>query len=214
MSATAFSWDLFQRVPIVGIIRGMKPGQLRQILPIYQEAGLTNVEITMNTEDAEEMIQYALENFAGTLNIGAGTVCNKKDLKKALNAGAQFIVTPFTRKKIIKKCVEKDIPVFPGALSPGEIYTAYEAGAQIVKVFPAATLGPSYIKDLKGPLNSIKLMPTGGVDLENIEQFKQAGADGYGIGSPLFKKELIESEDWNSLKDHFKKFVLKIGALA
>lgn len=210
MSRKAFSWELFYKVPVIGIVRNLALHQLIKILPLYQQAGLTTVEITMNTPDAEEMIRYGVEHYRGTLNVGAGTVCNKEDLEKALNAGAQFIVTPIVRKKIIRSCVKQEIPIFPGAFTPGEIYKAWLAGASMVKVFPAKTLGAGYIKDVKAPLQQVKLLPTGGVDIDNIESFKKAGAEGFGVGSPLFKKDLIRDEDWEGLKAHFKRFAEKV----
>ncbi len=210
MSQKLFSWELFEKAPIVGIIRNVSLDDVKAILPICREAGLTTVEITMNTPNAAEIIKYALENEGSGLNIGAGTVCTKQDLEDALEAGSQFIVTPIISSKIIKTCVKKGIPVFPGAYTPTEIYKAWSLGASMVKIYPATALGPAYIKDVKAPLNQIKLLPTGGVSLDNIHDFKKAGADGYGIGSQLFDKELIKSKDWNGLKNHIQKFISKI----
>jgi 2-dehydro-3-deoxyphosphogluconate aldolase/(4S)-4-hydroxy-2-oxoglutarate aldolase len=206
MSQSKFQWDLFNKVPIIGIVRNISLGDVIEILPVYAEAGLNTIEITMNTADAEEIIQYAKDHFTGILNVGAGTVCTKQDLKKALDAGAQFIVTPITRRKIIRYCVKLEVPIFPGAFTPSEIYEAWSQGASMVKVFPASTLGPNYIKDLKAPLNDVKLVPTGGISLDNIVSFRKAGADAFGVGSPLFNKDLIREKDWNGLKEHFKKF--------
>ena len=214
MSESAFSWELFNRVPVIGIVRNLSMEEVIQILPLYYEAGLTTIEITMNTGGAEDMIRHARDQFNSKLNVGAGTVCTKDDLKKAIEAGAQFIVTPVTRRKIIRACVKKEIPIFPGAFTPSEIYKAWSAGASIVKVFPATTLGANYIKDVKAPLSQVKLIPTGGIDLENIESFKKAGAEGFGVGSPLFKKNLIRDKDWNALKEHFKLFVEKVSAVS
>jgi 2-dehydro-3-deoxyphosphogluconate aldolase/(4S)-4-hydroxy-2-oxoglutarate aldolase len=207
MSQSKFQWDLFDKVPIIGIVRNISLGDVIEILPVYAEAGLNTIEITMNTADAEEIIQYAKDHFTGILNVGAGTVCTKQDLKKALDAGAQFIVTPITRRKIIRYCVKREVPIFPGAFTPSEIYEAWSQGASMVKVFPASTLGANYIKDLKAPLNDVKLVPTGGISLDNIVSFRKAGADAFGVGSPLFNKDLIREKDWNGLKEHFKKFV-------
>jgi len=209
MSKHLFSWDSFYRVPIVGIIRGLTPVQVKNILPVYVESGLTTIEITMNTKAAEEIIRYARKTYT-QLNVGAGTVCTEKDLKLALDAGAQFIVTPIIDKKVIRSCVKKKVPVFPGAFTPTEIYQAWSLGASIVKVYPAKALGPSYIKDVKAPLDQIKLMPTGGIGLDDIDTYKKAGADGYGIGTPLFIKQLIDEKNWDALKVHFKKFVDKV----
>lgn len=207
MSQQSFSWELFKKVPIIGIIRHLSTDEIRQILPVYQAAGLTTIEITMNTAGAETSIQEALNQYSNTLNVGAGTVCTEDDLEKALDAGAQFIVTPIINKKIIRTCAKKGIPIFPGAFTPSEIYKAWTLGASMVKVFPTTTLGPNYIKDLKAPLSQIDLVPTGGITLENMSDFLNAGASGLGIGSHLFNKVLIKKKDWDGLKGHFQKFV-------
>ncbi|MHA4740252.1 bifunctional 4-hydroxy-2-oxoglutarate aldolase/2-dehydro-3-deoxy-phosphogluconate aldolase [Dyadobacter sp. MSC1_007] len=211
MSEHSFSWELFNKAPLVGIIRNVSPEDLKSILPIYREAGLTTVEITMNTPGATDMIRYAIENEHYGLNIGAGTVCTKEDLDLALEAGAQFIVTPVISKKVIKSCVKKGIPVFPGAFTPTEIYNAWTLGASMVKIYPATSLGPEYIKDLKAPMNQLKLLPTGGVGLENMAAFLKAGANGLGIGGQLFDKDLIKNKNWDGLKAHFLQFVQKLA---
>jgi 2-dehydro-3-deoxyphosphogluconate aldolase/(4S)-4-hydroxy-2-oxoglutarate aldolase len=211
MSEHSFSWELFNKAPLVGIIRNVSPEDLKSILPIYREAGLTTVEITMNTPGATDMIRYAIENEHHGLNIGAGTVCTKEDLDLALEAGAQFIVTPVISKKVIKSCVKKGIPVFPGAFTPTEIYNAWSLGASMVKIYPATSLGPDYIKDLKAPMNQLKLLPTGGVGLENMAAFLKAGANGLGIGGQLFDKDLIKNKNWDGLKAHFLQFVQKLA---
>jgi len=207
MSATLFSWDLFNKVPLVGIIRNLTLEEVKQILPLYHQAGLTTIEITMNTAQAAEIIRYAYEHYQNQLNIGAGTVCNTEDLEQALSAGAQFIVTPILDKKVVKTCVRRGIPIFPGAYTPSEIYKAWSLGAAMVKIYPATSLGPEYIKDLKAPLNKLKVMPTGGINLENLPRFLQAGADGFGIGGQLFDKQLIKEKNWPALSSHFKAFV-------
>ncbi len=211
MSEKSFSWALFNKVPLIGIIRNIPLEDVREILPLFQEAGLTTLEITMNTAGVDELLKYALDHFP-ELNIGAGTVCNKEDLKRALKLGAQFIVTPVVVPKVIKKCVSTGVPIFPGAYTPTEIYRAWSLGASMVKVYPATALGPDYLKDVKAPLNQIKLVPTGGVNLENIGQFREAGADGYGIGGQLFPKKLIQDKNWAGLKEHFGRFVEKLAA--
>ncbi|GAB4046436.1 bifunctional 4-hydroxy-2-oxoglutarate aldolase/2-dehydro-3-deoxy-phosphogluconate aldolase [Spirosoma litoris] len=207
MAQHAFSWELFEKAPIVGIIRGLSADVVARILPVYREAGLTTIEITMNTPGAEAMIQRALETSSEGLNIGAGTVCTKDDLDRALDAGAQFIVTPVVNKKVIKACVKRNVPIFPGAFTPSEIYNAWSLGASMVKVYPATSLGPDYIKDVKAPLNQLKLIPTGGISLDNIATYFKAGADGVGIGSHLFDKALIQQKNWSGLKDHFEQFL-------
>jgi 2-dehydro-3-deoxyphosphogluconate aldolase/(4S)-4-hydroxy-2-oxoglutarate aldolase len=207
MSSKGFSWEKFSKVPVVGIIRGLSFEDIRQILPVYVSSGLTTIEITMNTDSAKEIIRYAADHFSDQLNVGAGTVCNEKDLEEALSAGAQFIVTPIISEAVIRTCVQKDVPVFPGAFTPTEIYRAWELGASMVKVYPATSLGAAYIKDVKAPLNQIKLLPTGGINKDNIVDFKKAGADGFGIGGQLFDKQSIAVKDWGALESHFKEFV-------
>ncbi len=212
MSQIKFSWERFKQIPLVGIVRNIPLEDFRQLLPLYVEAGFTTIEITMNTPQVEELIQHARKKYPENLNVGAGTVCNIKDLDKALAAGAQFIVTPIVSKKVIRACVQQAIPIFPGAYTPTEIYQAWSWGASMVKVYPATALGPEYIKDVKAPLNQIKLMPTGGVNLDNIARFLQAGADGFGIGSQLFDKQYIQEKNWEALKNHFAAFIQKFTA--
>lgn len=207
MSSIRFSWELFDKAPIIGIIRNISFENVIRILPVYRNSGLTNVEITMNTPGAEDLISYAVTNEQEGLNIGAGTVCTEQDLERALEAGAQFIVTPIINENVIRTCVERQIPVFPGAFTPSEIYKAWSLGAPMIKVFPAASLGPAYLREVKGPLNEVKLVPTGGVNLENLKEFLKAGADGFGIGGQLFDKNRIEQQDWDGLKQHFQAFV-------
>lgn len=211
MNNQDFSWDSFSSVPIVGIVRNLSFDTVEKILPLYLSSGLTTIEITMNTPFAEDIIKFAVQKYKGQLNVGAGTVCNTHDLKVALDAGAQFIVTPILDAEVVKSCVSSNIPVFPGAYTPTEIYQAWQMGANMVKVYPATSLGPQYIRDVKAPLNQIKLMPTGGINLDNIHAFMAAGADGLGIGNQLFDKSFIKNEDWNGLELHFKKFIDKIS---
>lgn len=200
---SAFSAEQFAKVPIVGIIRNLGPEEVEAVLPIFVEAGLTTVEITMNTSGAADLIRNALNLYAGRLNVGAGTVRTDADLDAALTAGAQFIVTPTLNEAIIRRCVDQSIPVFPGAFTPTEIEQAWTLGATMVKVYPAGVLGPDYIRDVKAPLADVKLLPTGGIGAENLSAFLKAGADGVGMGGQLFDKSMIKNRDWDGLKRHF-----------
>ncbi len=203
-----FSWEKYNQTPVVGIMRGFSMEQIREIIPTYIESGFYTVEITMNSEGAETSIATLLKEYP-ELNVGAGTVCNMDDLKRALDAGSQFIVTPVIDEEVIKHCVKNNIPVFPGAYTPTEIYKAWSLGANAVKVFPATQLGVKYIKDVLGPLNTIKLLPTGGVDKNNINDFFNIGVVGCGMGSSLFDKKIIASGDKAALKEHFE--IIKKG---
>ncbi|WP_422080400.1 bifunctional 4-hydroxy-2-oxoglutarate aldolase/2-dehydro-3-deoxy-phosphogluconate aldolase [Ulvibacterium sp.] len=202
---TPFSWEYFKDAPLVGIIRGLDMETILQVAKVYKEAELSTLEVTMNTPDAIKIISTLRKEFP-KLNIGAGTVCSLNELQMAMKAGSQFIVTPILDEEVIKNCVTRNIPIFPGAFTPTEIYKAWNLGASAVKVFPATQLGPQYIKDILGPLNEIKLMPTGGVSKDNIKSFFQAGAYGAGLGGSLFNKALIGNGDYKGLRNHFKSF--------
>tara|TARA_R110002050_G_scaffold33846_7_gene85808 strand:- start:49109 stop:49750 length:642 start_codon:yes stop_codon:yes gene_type:complete len=204
LNKESFSWELYNRAPIVGIVRGVSMEVIRDIAKAYLKEGLHTIEITMNTAGATEMISKLRSEF-NDLNVGAGTVCNMEEYEKAVAAGAQFIVTPIIDEVVIKRAVAKGIPIFPGAYSPTEIYRAWSLGASAVKIFPATQLGVQFIRDISGPLNSIKLLPTGGVSLENIRSFFEAGVVGVGMGSSLFNKKLIRERDFEALAVHFSK---------
>jgi|SRR6218665_65137 len=207
-----FNRDKFNEMPVVAIARNIKAEDLSDLLPVFLQSGLTTLEITMNTAGAKEMISEFSRTYAGSLNIGAGTVCTMDDLEQALASGAQFIVTPVTDTQVIKACAANKIPVFPGAFTPTEIFNAWKAGADMVKVFPAATLGPGYIKEIKAPLNQIKLIPTGGINAENCISFLRAGADALGMGGQLLDNDLIRQKNRTGLLAHFSKTVQSIGA--
>ena len=202
MGNTGFSWEKLASGPMIGIIRNMTIDKVRMICECFQEAELSTLEITMNTSDVLTIIKTMRLEFPD-LTIGAGTVCTPADFENATRAGAQFIVTPITDETIIKKAIELGVPIFPGAMTPTEIFKAWSSGASAVKVFPAGQLGPGYIKDILAPLDKIKLVPTGGVNMNNIRQFFKAGATAVGMGGNLLNKNYIESNDTKGLIAHF-----------
>jgi len=201
-----FSWDLFNKMPVVGIIRGLSVDEIDFVLPIYKEAGFTTIEITLNTPEALSVIGSLANQYDGTLNVGAGTVCTLDELAAALDAGANFIVTPIFKSEVVKKCVSLQVPIFPGAFSPTEIYEAWELGASMVKLYPSSVVGPAYVSAVLAPLNKVKLMPTGGIHLSNMLAFMKAGAASLGIGSELFDKKIIQKRDSEAMLNHFKLF--------
>jgi len=202
----AFSMELFEEAPIIGIMRGLPAEHTAIIAENYFQSGLTCMEITMNSAGAAENIAMLTKAYAGHLNIGAGTVCSMHDLEMALKANARFIVTPIINEEVIKTCVSEKIPIFPGAYTPSEIYKSWHLGATMVKVFPATTLGPGYIKEVLAPLNYLKLLPTGGIGLHNFTSYLSAGAKGVGLGSHLFPADIIHNNDWTALKKLFTLF--------
>ena len=206
MHRPIFSWDLFDKMPVVGIIRGLSIDEIDFVLPIYKQAGFTTIEITLNTPEALSVIGSLATQYNGELNVGAGTVCTLDDLAAAVNAGANFIVTPIFKAEVVKKCVSMEVPIFPGAFSPTEIYEAWELGASMVKLYPASVVGPAYVSAVLAPLNKVKLMPTGGIHLSNMLAFMKAGATSLGIGSELFDKKIIQKRDSEAMLNHFTLF--------
>lgn len=202
-----FSWEAFNRIPVIGIMRNIAPEKMEILASRYIEAGFNTLEITMNSLDAAKTITHLTNEFGERLNIGAGTVLTLEDLDTALSSGAMFVVTPILNEDVIKACVARKIPVFPGAYTPTEIYKAWSMGASMVKVFPATQSGAQYIKEVLAPLNHIKLIPTGGISVHNFADFLRAGAKGLGMGSQLFSPELIKNDRWDELDKVFTEFV-------
>ncbi len=178
---------------IVAIIRGLDPRDMLKVAGALYDGGIRILEITMNSEQPIAAIDEVARAFGDQLVIGAGTVLDPETAGAAVSAGAKFILSPVVALDVIHAAKYLGVVSIPGAYTPSEIYTAYTSGADIIKVFPATS--PSYIKDIKGPLPQIPLLPTGGITVENIKDFKQAGAVGFGIGSSLIntKREITEA---------------------
>ncbi len=202
--AANFNRQFFDEFPVIGILRGVTPEQLDRIAAAAAAGGLRNLEVTMNTPGATAMITRLAETVGDRMNIGAGTVCTRDELDAAATAGACFIVTPILDVSIVRACKKLALVAVPGAFTPTEIYRAWDAGADFVKVFPATTLGPGYIKGVLGPLPQIRLVPTGGVSLNNIREYRDVGAAGFGIGGLLFNKERIAAGDWGWITDQVR----------
>ncbi len=208
-------WQRFRQMPLVGICRNVALGDLMNILPLYQSAGLHTIEITMNTPDAAGIIRTLVKEFGNELNIGAGTICSTSDLDMALAAGARFIVTPVVNEKVIQGCRFAKTPVFAGAFTPTEIFQAWSYGADVVKLFPSSAGSMEFIRDLRGPFPQIPLLPTGGINLDNCADFIMSGAAGVGAGSHLINKKMVETGNWEALKKHFEAYASQIkSALA
>lgn len=201
-----FNFPRFEQLPIVVILRGFSLTQVAPIVRACRAGGLTNLEVTMNSDEPASQIQEAIHACDGEMNIGAGTVTNRKLLDDARAAGASFIVTPTLQEGILDRCREENLPIFPGALTPTEIHRAWERGASAVKVFPSNHQGPSFIKALRGPFPKLPLMPTGGVNLETIRSYLEAGANAFGIGNPILERTRIQAGDWDWLTRRTREF--------
>jgi len=191
---------------IIAIIRAESSAQLFQVASALREGGIKIVEVTMTTPDALEVIKEISGRFKEEILIGVGTVLDPETARSAILAGAEFIVSPTLNKEVITLAHRYSKVVIPGAFTPTEVLTAWEVGADLVKVFPAGISGPSYIKSLRGPLPQIPLVPTGGVDLDNVASFIQAGAFAVAAGSSLVKKEFLKERNFKELTKLSKKF--------
>ena len=200
-----FNMSSFNEFPVMGIMRGFTLEETLPLMDVLISENWPCLEVTMNTENVALQIKELSRRYGDSINIGAGTVTSVQELEEALMAGANFIVTPILNLEVIRRCVNESIPVFPGAFSPTEIFTAWQEGASMVKVFPANQLGPSYIKNVKAPLSKIKLLATGGISCDNAEQYLNAGAAGFGIGSAVLKKDKILDQDWVWIREQIQK---------
>jgi 2-dehydro-3-deoxyphosphogluconate aldolase/(4S)-4-hydroxy-2-oxoglutarate aldolase len=199
------SWlTLLRQHRSIAVIRASQLSLGRQMAQAVAAGGMPLIEITWNTDRAPELIsQLRLE--LPHCKIGTGTLLNLEQLQQAIDAGAQFLFTPHVDPALIAAAVDAGVPIVPGALSPTEIVTAWNAGASCVKVFPIEAVGgASYIKSLQGPLGQIPLIPTGGVTLENAKSFIAAGAIALGLSGDLFPKALIAAEDWEAIAQRAK----------
>lgn len=181
---------------VIAVIRMADTEKLIKVVEAVQKGGVRVIEITMTTPGALDMIKTLHEQKAPGVVIGAGTVLDPETAASVIQAGAEFVVSPVLNKKVIKLCNGHGKLVVPGALTPTEILKAWQKGADIVKIFPATSFGPRYFKDIKGPLPHVRLMPTGGVDLNNAAEFIRNGACCVGIGTALLDKKGIQAGDW------------------
>lgn len=200
----------FKKKPLMGIVRGVELSWLEPLIEVIISSGLETIEITMNTKDASQLIRRAVRLSRGHLMVGAGTVLGINSLKKALDSGASFIVTPVFIKDVSGYCLRKEIPVFPGALTPQEIYQAWREGATMVKVFPAKFFGPEYFKEIRGPFDDIELLACGGVTPENLRSYLKNGANAAAFGSAVFKREWLKAGDFRSVGESIKKYLRQL----
>ncbi|MEW5865297.1 MAG: bifunctional 4-hydroxy-2-oxoglutarate aldolase/2-dehydro-3-deoxy-phosphogluconate aldolase [Bacillota bacterium] len=192
---------------VVAVIRTKSAQELVGICKAMADGGVMGVEITMTSPGAIEAIYEASKILKGKAIIGAGSVLDPETARAAMLAGADFIVSPILNLGVIKLCKRYSKIVIPGAFTPTEILTAWEAGADVVKIFPATKLGPSFIRDVLGPLPHVRLTPTGGVTLENLGEFLKAGAVFVGVGTALVDKKLVAEENWVGLSELAAKYV-------
>jgi 2-dehydro-3-deoxyphosphogluconate aldolase / (4S)-4-hydroxy-2-oxoglutarate aldolase len=199
------------RNKVVAIIRGANPKDMMKIADALYAGGVRVVEITLNSPGALKVIEELTDQLGEKMLVGAGSVLDAESARAAISAGAKFILSPTVNMNTINMTKRYGAVSIPGAFTPTEILAAYENGGDIIKVFPAS-FGPSYIKNIRGPLPQIPLLPTGGVDLNNIREFMAAGAVGCGIGSALVNTKVeVTDHSLAQLTERARHFVLAVG---
>ena len=198
---------------LIVIVRGIPSEGLIPLEEAMYEGGVRLLEITYSAngsttdEQTAKNIKMLAEHFDGRMYIGAGTVLTERQVELTAEAGGSFIISPDTNPEVIKKTLEHGLVSMPGALTPTEIMTAHRSGADFVKLFPVTSLGADYVKAVKAPLSQIKLLAVGGVELSNMPQYLSAGVSGFGLGSNIVDKKLIEKEDYAGITALAKKYV-------
>jgi 2-dehydro-3-deoxyphosphogluconate aldolase / (4S)-4-hydroxy-2-oxoglutarate aldolase len=201
-----------QDLGVVAVIRMRDAAKLRAVVDAIAEGGVRAIEVTMTVPGAVGLIATLASSLPSDILLGAGTVTDVATARAVIDAGARFVVGPVFRPEVIVACHERGVPIAPGCFSPTEILDAHERGADIVKVFPATALGPSYIKDLRAPMPQLKLMPTGGVTLDNAGDWIRAGAVAVGVGSALLDAKAIDDGRLDVLTGNARRIVASIAA--
>lgn len=205
-----FDLTLFEKEPVLGIIRGVDEDSLPGVLEAAYSGGLRFLEITLNTPDAFLLIKKAVELFP-SFCIGAGTVLSAESAKQAVDAGAQFIVAPNLSEPVAEFCKKNNLAYFPGALTPTEIEKAWSSGATMVKVFPASQMGPNYFKLIKGPFDQIKLMAVGGISPKNIPDYFSAGASAVALGGSIFSAKRMMEQEFSIIQKEIQEFMFAVN---
>ncbi len=192
---------------IVAVIRAPSGDRLADVAEALLSGGIDCMEITFTVPDPLQVLKEVHARLAGRALLGAGTVLDPETARAAILAGAEFIVSPSTDLSVIELCNRYDTIIMPGALTPSEVITAWQAGADVVKIFPSDVGGPTYLKALCGPLPQVRMMPTGGVNLETATSFLDAGACALGIGGSLVEKEAVEEGDMDRIESLARQYV-------
>jgi 2-dehydro-3-deoxyphosphogluconate aldolase/(4S)-4-hydroxy-2-oxoglutarate aldolase len=192
---------------VIAVVRAKRADQAVPLAEALVAGGVIAVEITMTTPNAIATIKEASSKLGDRALIGVGTVLDEATCQAAIDAGAQFIVSPICRRELVPIAQKAGKPIMLGSYTPTEAQLAHEAGSDFIKIFPADTLGPNYIKALRAPLPHLKIVPTGGVDLKTIGDFFKAGVAAVGAGSSLISKDVLEKDDWATLTKTAAEFV-------
>jgi 2-dehydro-3-deoxyphosphogluconate aldolase/(4S)-4-hydroxy-2-oxoglutarate aldolase len=199
--------ELILQTGIIAIMRTKSSGQLIAAAEAIRQGGVQVIEVTMNTPGALDVIGAAGKRFGSDVLFGAGTVLDPETAKAAIQAGAEFIVAPTFNPEVVELCKRLNIPVMPGCYTPTEMLAAWEAGADFVKLFPADAGGPAMVKAILAPLPQLRIIPVGGVDINNAAAFIHSGAVALGVGSSLINQKILESADFPELTRRAAAFI-------
>lgn len=202
--------EAIERTRIIAIVRGVAEEQILQVADALYRGGVRVMEVTMNTPGAPRMIASLQESYGDRMYIGAGTVLDEEDARRSAEAGASFIVTPNTEVSVIHAAKERGMPIFPGAMTPTEVVTAWKAGATAVKLFPGASLGMGYLKELQGPLSHIPMVAVGGVGEDNIRDFLKL-CYAVGIGGSLINLPQIQAGNFDWVADKAARLIARVN---
>ncbi len=197
---------------VVAVIRMKDGDKLRFVIDALLEGGVRALELTMTVPGAIKLIEQLAKNLPGEFFLGAGTVLDPETARQVILAGATYIVSPILNLETIALCHRYDVAAMPGCFTPTEILTAWEAGADLVKVFPATALGPGYFKDIRAPMPQLRLMPTGGVTLANAGEWIKAGAVAIGVGSALVDTKAIDAGNYAQIAANARHLVESVRA--
>jgi 2-dehydro-3-deoxyphosphogluconate aldolase/(4S)-4-hydroxy-2-oxoglutarate aldolase len=197
---------------IVAVIRLKEPEKLRAVVDALMAGGVRALEVTMTVPGAVGLIERLARELPSEFQLGAGTVLDSETARQVILAGAKFIVAPTLSLATMEMCHRYDVAALPGCFSPTEILTAWQAGADVIKVFPATALGPTFFKDMRGPLPQIKLMPTGGVTLANAGEWIKAGAVAIGVGTALVDNKAIADGNFAKITENARTIVHAVQA--
>ncbi len=202
--------EIIAKHKIVAIVRLDDLSAAAEITAALTAGGIRAIEFTLTNPDAVKVIEAIAQQVDDTITIGAGSVVTARQVREVAGAGAQFVVSPVCKRDVIEACLALDLPAMPGAFTPSEIQQAWEWGASVVKVFPANHLGSRYLKDVLAPLPHLRLMPTGGVTLENLREWLDYGAFGLGVGSSLISNAALADGDWKKLEETARAYVERL----
>jgi len=201
-----------EQLGVVAVIRVRDPERVRGVVDALAAGGVRALELTMTVPRAVDLIRELAPAMPAGFLLGAGTVTDAATAAAVIEAGASFVVGPVLRPDVITACHERDVPAIPGCLSPTEILAAHEMGADIIKVFPATALGPQYIKDVHGPMPQVRLMPTGGVTVDNAADWIRAGAVAVGLGSALIDGAALDSGRFDVVTANAQRVVAAVAS--